>query len=50
MLSGIVLYHSKYKKELYYISINKTADYLAVTIAFKGKLKHSCKIRLQKKI
>lgn len=44
VLGGIVLYHSKDKKEVCYIGRDKTADFSTVTIAFAGDLKQSRKI------
>ena len=44
VLGGIVLYHSKDKKEVCYIGREKTADYSTVTIAFAGDLKQNRKI------
>ncbi len=39
VLGGVVLYHSKDKKEVCYIGRDKTAGYTSVTIAFAGDLK-----------
>jgi hypothetical protein len=39
VLGGIVLYHSKDKKEVCYIGKDKTEDYSSVTIAFAGDFK-----------
>ncbi len=50
ILGGIVVYHSKDKKEVCYIGRNKTADFETVTIAFAGNLKQSRKIGILKKI
>jgi hypothetical protein len=44
VLGGIVLYHSKGKKEVCYIGRDMTADYSTVTIAFAGNLKQHHKI------
>ncbi len=44
VLGGVVLYHSKDKKEVYYIGKDKTDDFKTVTIAFAGDLKHYRKI------
>ena len=50
VLGGIVLYHSKDKKEVCYIGRDKTADYSTVTITFAGNLKQHRKIGLLKRI
>ncbi len=50
ILGGIVVYHSKDKKEVCYIGRDKTADFETVTIAFAGNLKQSRKIGILKKI
>lgn len=44
VLGGIVLYHSKDKKEVCYIGRDKTAEFDTVTIAFAGDLKQHRKI------
>ena len=50
VVGGIVLYHSKDKKEVCYIGRDKTADYSTVTIAFAGDLKQHRRIGILKKI
>ncbi len=50
VLGGIVLYHSKDKKEVCYIGRDKTANYSTVTIAFTGDLKQHRKIGILKRI
>ncbi len=50
VLGGIVLYHSKDKKEVCYIGRGKTAGFSTVTIAFAGDLKQHRKIGLLKRI
>lgn len=50
VLGGIVLYHSKDKKEVCYIGRDKTADYSTVTIAFAGDLKQNRKIGTMRRI
>ena len=50
ILGGIVVYHSKDKKEVCYIGRDKTTDFETVTIAFAGNLKQSRKIGILKKI
>ena len=44
ILGGIVVYHSKDKKEVCYIGRDKIADFQTVTIVFAGDLKQSRKI------
>jgi hypothetical protein len=39
VLGGVVLYHSKDKKEVCYTGRDKTSDFSTVTIAFAGDLK-----------
>ncbi len=50
VLGGVVLYHSKDKKEVCYIGRDKTADFSTVTIAFAGDLKQHLKIGLLRRI
>jgi len=50
VLGGVVLFHSKDKKEVCYIGRDKTADFSTVTIAFAGELKQQRKIGILKKI
>ena len=50
ILGGIVLYHSKDKKEVCYIGKDKTAGFSTVTIAFAGDLKQHRKIGLLRRI
>jgi len=50
VLGGIVLYHSRDKKEVCYIGRDKTANYSTVTIAFTGDLKQHRKIGILKRI
>ncbi len=50
VLGGVVLYHSKDKKEVCYIGRDKTADYSTVTIAFAGEVKQNRKIGILRKI
>lgn len=50
VLGGIVLYHSKDKKEVCYIGRDKTKNFLTVTIAFAGDLKQHRKIGILKRI
>ena len=50
VLGGIVLYHSKDKKEVCYIGRDKTADYSTVTIAFAGDLKQHHKVGILRRI
>lgn len=50
VLGGIVLYHSKDKKEVCYIGRDKTAGFSTVTIAFTGNLKQHRKIGILRRI
>ena len=50
VLGGVVLFHSKDKKEVCYIGKDKTADFSTVTIAFAGDLKQHRKIGILKRI
>lgn len=50
VLGGIVLYHSKDKREVSYIGRDKTAAFSSVTIAYAGDLKQSRKIGILRKI
>jgi hypothetical protein len=50
VLGGVVLYHSKDKKEVAYIGRDKTAGFSTVTIAYAGDLKQSRKIGILRKI
>lgn len=50
VVGGVVLYHSKDKKEVCYIGRDKTADFATVTIAFTGDLKQHRKIGLMKRL
>ena len=50
VLGGVVLFHSKDKKEVCYIGRDKVADFEAVTIAFAGNIKHRRKIGMLKRI
>ena len=50
VLGGIVLYHSKDKKEVCYIGRDKTTDYSTVTIAFAGDLKQYRKIGIMNRV
>ena len=44
VLGGIVLYHSKDKKEVTYIGRDKTTGFSTITIAYAGDLKQSRRI------
>jgi hypothetical protein len=50
VLGGVILYHSKDKKEVCYIGRDKTEDYATVTIAFAGDLKQNRKIGILKRV
>ncbi len=50
VLGGVVLYHSKDKKEVCYIGRDKTANFSKVTIAFAGDLQQNRKIGILKRL
>ncbi|MCW3107202.1 MAG: hypothetical protein JWQ09_1708 [Segetibacter sp.] len=50
ILGGVVLYHSKDKKEVCYIGRDKTSGFSTVTIAYAGNLKQNRKIGILKRI
>ncbi len=50
VLGGIVLYHSKDKKEVCYIGKDKTDGFSTVTIAFAGNLKQHRKTGILRRI
>ena len=50
VLGGIVLFHSKDKKEVCYIGRDKTTDYQTVTIVFAGNIKQHRKIGILRKL
>ena len=50
VLGGVILYHSKDKKEVCYIGRDKTDNYDTVTIAFAGNLKQHRKIGILKRV
>lgn len=50
ILGGVVLFHSKDKKEVSYIGRDKTAGFSTVTIAYAGDLKQIRKIGILRKI
>jgi hypothetical protein len=50
VLSGVVIYHSKDKKEVCYFGKEKTQDFHKIAVAFAGELKLSRKIGILKKI
>ena len=50
VLGGIILYHSKDKKEVCYIGRDKASEFKTVTIAFAGDLKQNRKIGILRKI
>lgn len=50
VLGGVVVYHSKDKKEVCYIGRDKTADFEKVTIAFAGDLNQNRRIGLLKRL
>lgn len=50
ILGGVVLYHSKDKKEVSYIGRDKVSGFSTVTIAFAGDLKQKRRIGILKRI
>ncbi len=50
VLGGILLFHSKDKKEVCYLGKDKTSNYQTVTIAFAGDLKQHRKIGILRKL
>ena len=50
VLGGIVIYHSKDKKEVCYIGRDKTKAFSKVTIAFAGDLRQHRKIGILRRI
>ena len=50
VVGGIVLYHSKDKKEVCYIGRDKTTDFAKVTIAFAGDLHQNRKIGILRRL
>ncbi len=50
ILGGVVLYHSKDKKEVCYIGRDKTANFSTVTIAYTGDLKQNRKIGILRRL
>ena len=50
ILGGILVYHSKDKKEVCYLGRDKAIDYSTVTIAFAGNSNPNRKIGILKKI
>ena len=50
VLGGVVLYHSKDKKEVCYIGRDKTTDFSKVTIAFTGDIKQERRIGILRRL
>ena len=50
VLGGIVLYHSKDKKEVCYIGKEKTSDYSKITLVFTGDIKTNRKNGILKRL
>lgn len=50
VLGGIVLFHSKDKKEVYHSGRDKTAEFDTVTITFAGDLRQHRKVGILKRI
>ena len=50
VVNGVILFHSKDKKEVCYIGKKMTIGYKSVTIVYAGNLKHSRHIGILKRI
>ena len=50
VLGGIVVYHSKDKKEVCYIGRDKTANFSKVTIAYTGDIKHQRRVGILRRL
>ncbi len=50
VLGGVVVFHSKDKKEVCYIGRDKTADFSTVTVAFAGDLKQHRKVGILRRL
>lgn len=50
VLGGILLYHSKDKKEVCYLGRDKTAGYKRITIAYTGELRPVRRIGILKRL
>ena len=50
VLGGVVLYHSKDKKEICYIGKGKIKNFSKVTIAFAGDLKQSRRVGILRRL
>jgi hypothetical protein len=50
ILGGVVVYHSKDKKEVCYIGRDKTADFAKVTIAFAGDIHQHRRIGILRRL
>lgn len=50
VLGGIVLFHSKDKKEVCYLGRDKVSDYSTVTITYAGNIKHNRRLGILKRI
>ncbi len=50
IIGGIVLYHSKDKKEVCYIGRDKTKDFAKITLAFTGELKSMRRVGIMKRL
>jgi hypothetical protein len=50
VLGGILLYHSKDKKEVCYVGRDKTTGFSTVTITFAGDMKQHRKIGILRRI
>ena len=49
VLGGIVIYHSKDKREVCYLGKDKTQNFATVTIAYAGNLKKTGRIGILKR-
>ena len=50
VIGGVVVYHSKDKKEVCYIGRDKTSVFSKVTIAYTGDLKHTRRIGILRRL
>lgn len=50
VLGGVVVFHSKDKKEVCYIGRDKIADFSTVTVAFAGDLKQYRKVGILRRL
>jgi hypothetical protein len=50
VIGGIVLYHSKDKKEVCYIGKDKTSGYNKITLTYTGELKPMRRVGIMKRL